>query len=258
MLIEQAIAASARAGGPGWDFSGRTKGGKPSWSYSHRASKLLSVARRPLDVDTGGGEVLASLAPLPQHTVATEAWQPNIPVAAERLRPYGVVVLGGAANRIPTRDAAFDLVLNRHGGLNTAEVARVLVPTGRLLTQQVGSRNSLALNNALGAPPPVDPDGWTLTIAVERLRSQGLDVLDAREEMIDYVFHDIAAVVFQLRAVPWQIRDFDLDRYDGALRRLHDRIRAEGAFVTRDHRFLIEARRRPRRRGWSVLVRRGL
>ncbi|WP_218135728.1 class I SAM-dependent methyltransferase [Nonomuraea jiangxiensis] len=252
MLIEQAIAASAGGERRGWDFSwlrGRTSGGRPPWSYSRRASKLLAAARRPLDIDTGGGEVLASLAPPPRHMVATEAWQPNIPVAAERLRPYGVVVLGGAADRIPIRDVAFDLVLNRHGGLNAAEVARVLMPNGRLLTQQVGSRNGLALNNALGAPPPADPDGWTLPIAVERLQSHGLDVLDAREEMIDYLFHDIAAVVFQLRAVPWQIRDFDLARYDGALRRLHDRIRTEGPLITHDHRFLIEARRP--RHGWA-------
>ncbi|MEV0349455.1 hypothetical protein AB0H88_27090 [Nonomuraea sp. NPDC050680] len=80
-----------------------------------------------------------------------------------------------------------------------------------------------------------------MAVAVEQLRHAGLRVLDAREEMVDYVFHDIGAVVFQLRAVPWQVRDFDLDRYDRRLRELHERICSQGAFTTRDHRFLIEA-----------------
>ncbi len=240
MLVEQAIQASVR----GWDFSwlrGRVSGGDPSWAYTERALSLLPTAQRVLDLDTGGGEVLASLSPLPRATVAMEAWRPNIAIARERLRPLRVPVLGGSAEHIPVREATFDLVLNRHGALNAAEVARVLVPHGRLLTQQVGSRNGLDLNVALGAPPPTDPESWTLAVAVDRLRHCGLHVLDAREEMVEYVFHDIGAVVFQLRAVPWQVRDFDRDRYDRSLRALHERICSEGAFTARDHRFLIEA-----------------
>ncbi|MEU4324075.1 class I SAM-dependent methyltransferase [Nonomuraea dietziae] len=140
----------------GWDLSwlrDRTSGGSPSWRYTERASALLSAAPRLLDLDTGGGEVLASLAPLPRHTVAMEAWQPNIPIAAERLRPLNATVLGGTADAIPVSEATFDLVLNRHGALNAAEVARVLTPGGRLLTQQVGTRNDVELNVALARLP---------------------------------------------------------------------------------------------------------
>ncbi|GAA2995559.1 class I SAM-dependent methyltransferase [Streptosporangium longisporum] len=238
-LVEQAAHASLR----GWDFGrlrDRTSGGNPSWRYTERASALLSTAPRLLDLDTGGGEVLASLAPLPRRTVALEAWQPNIPIAAKRLRPLGATVLGGTADAIPVSEATFDLVFNRHGALDAAEVARVLVPGGRLLTQQVGTRNDLELNVALGAPVP-DPEEWTLAVAVNRLRRHGFRVLDAREEMIDHVFHDIGAVVFQLRAVPWQIRDFDVERYERPLQSLHERICSQGAFTARSHRFLVEA-----------------
>ncbi|WP_101787483.1 class I SAM-dependent methyltransferase [Nonomuraea indica] len=238
-LVEDALHASLS----GWDFSrlrDRTSGGSPSWRYAERASALLSAAPRLLDIDTGGGEVLASLAPLPRHTVALEAWPPNVPVAATRLRPLRAAVVGGTADAVPLSEAAFDLVLNRHGALNPAETARVLAPGGRLLTQQVGSRNDLELNVALGAPSP-DPEAWTLAVAVDRLRDHGFDVVDAQEEMIPYVFHDIGAVVFHLRTVPWQIRDFDPERYGRPLRSLHERIRSAGAFTARNHRFLIEA-----------------
>ncbi|MGW2146741.1 class I SAM-dependent methyltransferase [Nonomuraea bangladeshensis] len=238
-LVEQALYAPLL----GWDFSwlrGRTSGGSPSWRYTERASALLSAAPRLLDLDTGGGEILASLAPLPRHTVAMEAWRPNIAIAAERLRPLNATVLGGTADAIPVSEATFDLVLNRHGALNAAEVARVLTPGGRLLTQQVGTRNDLELNIALGAPLP-DPEAWTPAVAVDRLRHYGFHVLDAREEMIDYVFHDIGAVIFHLRAVPWQIPDFDHERYEGPLQSLHERICSQGEFTVRNHRFLIEA-----------------
>jgi hypothetical protein len=45
-----------------------------------------------LDLDTGGGELLAASAPLPRRTIATEGWAPNVPVARDRLSPLGVEV----------------------------------------------------------------------------------------------------------------------------------------------------------------------
>jgi hypothetical protein len=69
-----------------------------------------------LDIDTGGGEVLASLQPLPATTVATEGWEPNLPVARDRLAPFGVDVRRhDGTDPLPARDGEFDLVLNRDG-----------------------------------------------------------------------------------------------------------------------------------------------
>ena len=52
----------------GWDFSylkDRASQDEPPWSYRDVAANLIPAARHPLDVDTGGGEFLVSLAPLP-------------------------------------------------------------------------------------------------------------------------------------------------------------------------------------------------
>jgi hypothetical protein len=57
----------------GWDFSylkDRASQDEPPWSYRDLAANLIRAARHPLDVDTGGGEFLASLAPLPPATKA--------------------------------------------------------------------------------------------------------------------------------------------------------------------------------------------
>jgi hypothetical protein len=56
-------------------------------------------------------------------------------------------------------------------------------------------------------------------------------------------FFDIGAVVYILRKCVWWVPDFTVERYQGELRRLDTRIRADGAFVAHSTRHLIEARR---------------
>jgi SAM-dependent methyltransferase len=225
----------------GWEFAwldGRAVGSEPTWSYPALARPLVRRAAGLLDLDTGGGEMLAELAPLPRHTVAVEGWTPNVPVARDRLRPYGVSVV----TELPGGEREFDVVLSRHGRLPVADIARLLAPGGTLLSQQVGSDDLADLNAALGAPPPY-PRPWTAAVAVAQLESAGLRVTDVREERPPLTFRDIGAVVYQLRAVPWQIRDFDPQRYERPLRRLDAQIRTYGEFTATAHRFLVQATR---------------
>ena len=87
----------------GWDFSwlGRRSSTEPlPWSYRREVARYAGSAGSAaamLDMGTGGGEVLSRLwpllAPRPTRTVATEAWPPNVPVAAARLRPLGIPVV---------------------------------------------------------------------------------------------------------------------------------------------------------------------
>lgn len=50
---------------------------------------------------------------------------------------------------------------------------------------------------------------------------------------------DIGAVVFQLRAVPWQAPGFDVRQHRDELRKLHDQITSDGGFEVRSQRFLV-------------------
>ena len=225
----------------GWEFAwqdGRAVGSEPSWSYPDLARPLLRRAAALLDLDTGGGELLAELAPLPPHTVAVESWAPNTPVARKRLAPFGVSVV----TELPGGEEEFDVVLSRHGRLPAEDIARLLRPGGTLLSQQVGSDDLAELNAQLGAPPP-HPQRWNAEVAVAALQAAGLEVTDVREEHPLCTFHDVGAVVFQLRAVPWQVRDFDPQRYERALRRIHALTRTYGGFTVPAHRFLVQATR---------------
>ncbi|MEV6488585.1 methyltransferase [Actinoplanes sp. NPDC051633] len=225
----------------GWEFAwtdGRAVGSDPSWSFPEMARRLLRRAGSLLDLDTGGGELLAELAPLPAHTVAVESWAPNTPVARDRLGPFGVSVL----TELPGGEDEFDVVLSRHGRLPADDIARLLRPGGTLLTQQVGSDDLADLNAALGAPIP-HPKKWNSQVAVDALEEAGLEVTDVREERPLLSFHDVGAIVYQLRAVPWQVRDFNPQRYDRELRRIDAIIRTEGRFSVTAHRFLVQATR---------------
>lgn len=149
----------------GWDFSfleGRVEVAPEPWDYRTRVGELASTVGSLLDIGTGGGEFVASLDRRPQLTVATEAWMPNVPVAATRLEALGVHVVAdeGAPDnvaqghdttrgRLAFRDESFDAVINRHTSFVAREVARVLANRGTFITQQVGGLNEIELNDAL-------------------------------------------------------------------------------------------------------------
>ena len=240
---EDVVADALRTPIRGWDFSwliGRADCEDLPWDYMALARRAVSHATCLLDTDTGGGDVLASLAPLPA-AIATEPYPPNVPIATARLGPLGVDVRAGTAANLPVNDEEVDLVLNRHGALDPTQIARVLAPQGVFLTQQVGSRNDLGFNDALGAPAASHPDAHTLALTVAGLEDAGLVIDHAQEAYPVTRYFDIGAVVFQLRSVPWQVPNFNVRKSERHLRILDAHIRSTGSFDVKNHRFLIHA-----------------
>jgi SAM-dependent methyltransferase len=138
LLIREAEALPIR----GWDFSPlgpRWKRGDPPWDLRAMIRAHLRDDSTFVDLGTGGGELLSSIAPLPTRTVATEGYPPNLPVARARLGPLGVQVVPiRSPDRIPLPDRFATLVLSRHEEFDAREIFRVLRPGGTFLTQQVG------------------------------------------------------------------------------------------------------------------------
>jgi SAM-dependent methyltransferase len=197
-----------------------------------------------LDQDTGGGELLSSLTPLPPYTWATESYPSNISVAKERLEPMGVTVITGYSDAaIPLPDSSLDLVLNRHGGYCDGELLRLLRPGGIFLTQQVGGRNNIRLNELLQEKVEFEYSYWTKDIITQRLEDAGFELLTVREEFPLAEYTDIGAVVFNLRIISWQVADFSVDKYRDKLLAIHQDIVTHGPLHVCEHRILVEARK---------------
>ncbi len=241
-LVEEA----ARRPTSGWDFrflDGRMTEDPLPWSYEERAGQLVRATRAPvLDLGTGGGELLSSLAPLPPGSRATEGWPPNVPVARRRLAALAVdVVEPGPDGSLPLPSGAFGAVLDRHEAYDPAEVGRVLAPGGVFVTQQVGSDDGRELSALLEGPPPDRDAHWNLDAAVAGLEGAGLAVTRARQARTLRRFHDVGALVSYLRMVPWQVPGFDAPTHRGPLLRLHRNMARGRPLTCTVHRFLVEA-----------------
>ncbi|GAA0394108.1 class I SAM-dependent methyltransferase [Streptomyces luteireticuli] len=242
------VAEAASVSVDGWDFSwlaGRATEERPSWGYQRLMGERLSRASAALDVQTGGGEVLAGADRLPPVMVATESWPPNVARATALLHPRGAVVVADPDEPpLPFADAAFDLVTSRHPAtVWWPEIARVLRPGGTYFAQHVGPASVFELVEYFLGPQPAarrkrHPDDETAAA-----RAAGLDVVDVRMERLRMEFSDIGAVVYFLRKVIWTVPGFTVGEYRDRLRELHDRIEEEGPFVAHSSRVLIEARK---------------
>jgi SAM-dependent methyltransferase len=245
--FEQLIAEGASVPTEGWDFSwfeGRAVEERPRWGYSRLLAERMAEAAAGLDIQTGGGEVLAKITRPPPVLVATESWPPNVNVARRNLRPLGAAVVEADDEAdLPFRGGSFDLVVSRHPTVAIwPEIACVLRPGGTYLSQQVGAGSNRELTDFMMGPQPVDP-GRSPQVAVAEAQEAGLTVADLREQALRVEFYDVGAVVHFLRKVPWTVPGFTVDGYAGRLAGMHERIRSQGPFVSHAQRFLIEARK---------------
>ena len=239
----------------GWDFSwfdGRASEQRPPWGYSRMLAARMPAAGAVLDVQTGGGEVLAEvLAQVPRRpamVAATESWPPNLALARRNLSPFGGTVVEAADGAgLPFVAGSFALVVSRHPTVVLwDEIARVLAPGGTYVSQQIGAGSQRELAEFMMDPQPVSrpPDPQQVVAATHAaVAAAGLTVIDMRHAALRTEFHDIGAVVHFLRKVVWTVPDFTVDRYRYRLAALHDRIAADGPFVSHAQRLIVEARR---------------
>jgi len=231
----------------GWDFSiikHRSKTHPTSWNYPALARSRIKGISSMLDQDTGGGERLSSLVPLPPRTWASESYPPNIPVAKARLEPLGVHVIDDYSDAaIPLPNASLDLVLNCHSSYSESELMRLLKPGGIFLTEQIGGQNCIRLNELLQGKVEFQYSYWTKDCITQQLIDAGFELLTVKEEFPLAEYADIGAVVFYLRIIPWQIADFSVGKYRDKLYTIYENILANGPLKVHEHRIVVEARK---------------
>jgi SAM-dependent methyltransferase len=241
----------------GWDLSAlgdRISIAPLPWDFDETVADAARATSDLLDIGTGGGEWLASLAHRPARTVATEGRPPNVDVAGRRLRRLGITVVATepapdnvdqvpeeSRGRLPFPSDSFALVTSRHESFVASEVGRVLVPGGTFLTQQVGGDYGDFYDALELSRPPVQSRRWTVRLAEEQLAGAGLRVVDSREATGVTSFADVGAFAWYLKLIPWTVRNFSIEMHRPQLERLHERIAADGPLNARLPAFWLKA-----------------
>ena len=248
MLVEAWKAEERIAHIHGWDFShidGRSEEDTNfPWDYRQVIGQYLTPDKKLLDIDTGGGEFLLSLGHPCENTAATENYPPNVQLCMQTLLPLGVDFKQADGKReLPFEGCSFDVVINRHGDKNPAEIFRVLKPGGIFISQQVGADNDRALVELLcGDVPKPFPDQYA-HMAAEQLRAAGFVILRSEECFRPYRFFDVGALVWFARIISWEFPDFSVDTHLDKLRNAQRILEETGCIEGRTHRFLLVAQK---------------
>ncbi|MCM1182043.1 MAG: class I SAM-dependent methyltransferase [Roseburia sp.] len=233
----------------GWDFS-HIKGKYQQqhdlpWNYEKLVRQYLRPELHLLDMDTGGGEFLLSLGHPYQRLAATENYPPNVRLCEQTLLPLGIDFRkADTAARLPFDDQSFDIVLNRHGNYNPAEIRRVLKDGGVFLTQQVGAENdrelvALLLNDIPELPFP----NQYLKTAQAAFESVGFHIIRADEAFGSIKFWDVGALVWFAHIIEWEFPDFNVRDCLKNLYHAQEILEETGALEGRTHRFLLVAQK---------------
>ncbi|WLD94791.1 class I SAM-dependent methyltransferase [Alkalihalobacillus sp. AL-G] len=231
----------------GWDFryisdTGRVASEPLPWSYASIVLPCIQNSTTMLDMGTGGGEFLSMLQPLPSNTFATEGYAPNVPIAKERLEPIGVQVFElEDDDTLPFQNEQFDLIIDKHEAYSVKELHRILKKGGRFMTQQVGGTDQLGINTALGEKNTIGYDHWNLEYARKELETAGFTIEIAKKAFPYSRFYDIGALIYYLKAIPWQIPDFSVGLHFERLVELEKEIVQKGYLQFKEDRFIIMA-----------------
>ncbi|MCD7811596.1 MAG: class I SAM-dependent methyltransferase [Ruminococcus sp.] len=228
----------------GWDFSHihdryEVENDLP-WNYEQIVRQYLDNSSNILDYDTGGGEFLLSLNHPYSKTAATEGYPPNVKLCKNRLLPLGIDFKEcNNPARIPFDDAAFNLIINRHGNFNAQEIYRLLRNDGVFVTEQVGSENDRDLVE-LVLPETEKPfPNLNLKEQLQHFENAGFHILKADEVCRPIVFYDVGAFVWFAHIIEWEFPGFSVDKCFEQLLKMQEMVEKDGRIVGTIHRYLI-------------------
>ena len=232
----------------GWDFShieGRyTQKDDFPWDYREAILRYLKPDMKLLDIDTGGGEFLLSLNHPHENTSASENYPPNVSLCQQTLTPLGIDFRPGNGNGVlPFPDDSFDIIIDRHGDFNATDIYRMLKPGGRFITQQVGAENDRELVRLLCGELPVPYPDQHLSIAVQKFRDAGFQILEEGESFCPIRFYDVGALVWFARIIQWEFPGFSVDTHLDNLLQAQQILEEKGSIDGLAHRFFLVAQK---------------
>ena len=231
----------------GWDFS-RVKciAEGVKWDFYDEVAKRCRKSNFLLDIGTGGGERLLSLADAALLLVGIDNAAGMVETAQANAAASGkanVRILPMDAKRIEFPDGFFDVASCRQAPFFAAEAARVLKSGGVFLTQQVSEGDKRNLAEAFGRSQTTAEDGALRDKYVGELTEAGFREIRTMEYDAAEYYETAEDLVFLLMHTPI-VPDFG--KIEGDFTRLHRFIaehRTGRGIRTNAKRFMISARK---------------
>ena len=232
----------------GWDFSRVRDAREPvPWDYLDVVRRYLRPTDHVLDVGTGGGEKLLSLAACFDSAVGVDISPEMIETAqknraAARADNVSFEVMRAEDLRFPGSE--FDVVLNRHSVADVDEIVRVLRPGGYFVMQEVGQRNLENICSLFGCGPGGEygQESQSINVLAQAFRERGCRVVCTAEYDVGYWFLDVESLIFLLKAIPIP-EDFDIERHWRQVNHIITEFSTPKGIESNEHRELLIVQR---------------
>ncbi|WP_068776041.1 class I SAM-dependent methyltransferase [Paenibacillus sp. FJAT-26967] len=232
----------------GWDFSKiKTTSEGEQWNFLHEVTQRCNHSDLLLDIGTGGGEALLSIADAALLLVGIDHSDGMIQSAAENLKnstKTNIRVLQMEAENITFPMFFFNVVSCRHSEFYATEVAKVLANNGVFLTQQVCENDKLNIKQAFGRGQGFGTDEGILKDKyLTELAEAGFTDIQSYEYDATQYFHTGEDLIFFLKYTP-VIPNFGQTDYDfEILQNFIEANQTEKGIKTNTKRFMIVARK---------------
>jgi ubiquinone/menaquinone biosynthesis C-methylase UbiE len=232
----------------GWDFSRVTSISEgETWTFFDEVTKRCKKTDLLLDIGTGGGEALLSIADVALFLVGIDQSEGMIQSATANLKKSNkanIRFIQMEAENMAFPEFFFDVVTCRHSEFDANEVSKVLANDGIFLTQQVSKNNKLNLKQAFGRGQGFGTDrGSLLDKYLTELAVAGFHDIQSFEFDATEYFQTYEDLVFFLKYTP-VIPNFGQSEHDFEI--LHKFIESNQTakgIRTNMERFMIVARK---------------
>ncbi len=191
----------------GWDFSNVkciSEGIK--WDFYREVTKACKKSDLLLDIGTGGGEAILSIADAALLLVGIDQSTGMIETAAKNLEKSGranVRFLQMDAEKLNFPENFFNIVSCRHSVFHAKEIAKVLVKEGIFLTQQVGENDKLNIKKSFGRGQAFGTKEGTLKHQyITELSEAGFKDIQSIDFSVIEFYQTVEDLIFLLRHTP--------------------------------------------------------
>jgi hypothetical protein len=232
----------------GWDFSRlRCYTDGEAWDFYDEVAKRCAPSDMVLDIGTGGGEKVLSIASSVLLLIGIDISEQMIRTANENREKSGAVnvrFFHMPAERCGFPDHYFNVISCRQSSFDAGEASRLLVKGGYLLTQQISEDDKYNIKKQFGRGQSFGvKDGTAKDKNIKQLREAGFSKVDAFDYDAAEYYRTPEDLVFLLKHTPI-IPGFGQENNDLGL--LEDFIKSnttEKGIATNSKRYMIIAQK---------------